>query len=379
MNRNASRTAAFSLFTAALLAGCGSTPKKDTIDYKSPAPQQTGSLEVPPDLIAPTTDDRFALPSDNSRGTASLSTYSVERQQAAARGDSENVLPQVSNMHIERVGSDRWLVMPGTPESVWPQLRNFWQSIGLVLVVDSPQLGIMETDWAENRAKLPQDFVRRYIGKALDQISDTNQRDKFRTRVERSSVPGMVEIYVSHRGADQISDDRGMSNLVWQPTAPDPDMEVEMLRRMMLKFGATETVSQQAVAQVKTAPEHAKLATAGNGIMVLTVNEPLDRAWRQVGLSLDRVGLVVEDRDRSKNTYFVRYIVTEDMNGKKDESWFSKLAFWRGKKDLGTDQFRIVAQPDGQNTKVTILNKDGAAVPSQSATQMLTLLYNDLK
>ena len=52
----------------------------------------------------------------------------------------------------------------------------------------------METDWAENRANLPQTGLRKLIGKALDSVYDTGMRDMFRTRVEK---PAMAQRFIS--------------------------------------------------------------------------------------------------------------------------------------------------------------------------------------
>lgn len=353
-----------------VLGGCASDKKEYVSDATTKS--QKRSLEVPPDLIAPARDDRLQMPAT---GPVSASAYNNESKTEAKPG--EVISPdQMGKAHIERAGSQRWLVMPGTPQVVWPQLRKFWENLGFTIKSDSPQLYIMETDWAEKRAKDGKTFLgdlsllRAFISSA--------DRDKFRTRLETSSQPGMVEVYVSHRGLEEADLQNGDQKVGWVTRPGDPGLELEMLRRMMVAFGATEEQAKVATA-VPATPDKARLANA-DGLQVLNVDDALDRTWRQVGLALDRVGMVVEDRDRAKGIYFVRYITDEDLGKKKSSSWFSWLAFWRSNDKVSdTDQFRIVVQPDAQKTVVRVQDKAGQPASPASTKQILTLLYNELK
>lgn len=368
------------LLTVAL-AGCGGTIfENKTVDYKTRGAQQS-TLEVPPDLTAPARDERFSVPSRNGKaGAATYSSYTAGREAAKNTGDVL-VEPDKNKFRIERAGNQRWLVAEGTPQSVWQKLRGFWQDSGFVLRIDSPDIGVMETEWAENRAKIPQDGLRNLLGKFAESIYSTPERDKFRTRVEQSTEPGKVEIYISHRGMYEIYTKERSDNTVWQPRATDPDLEAEMLRRVMVRLGATEELATQLSADKTVAPEKARLAGGAEGVLQLTVLDNLDRAWRQVGLTLDRVGLVVEDRDRAKGLYFVRYVATDlPEDAKEKESWLSKLAFWRSnKKDSGTEQYRIAVSAMGEQTLVRLQNKDGGPTSAEATRQILTLLYNELK
>ncbi|MGC3964712.1 MAG: outer membrane protein assembly factor BamC [Rhodocyclaceae bacterium] len=280
-------------------------------------------------------------------------------------------------MHIERVGDERWLVIKGTQAGVWPQLRAFWEDNGFTLTTDSPQTGVMETDWLENRAKLPQDWLRRNFGSIVSPVSDTGMRDKFRTRIEPGKEAGTIDVIITHRGIQQVcSDDRCMF-LQWQPRRPDPGLEEEMVRLFMVKLaGGDEKKVEQIANQPSSQPARAALTGAGSD-MQLAVNGEIDRVWRQLGSALDRVGLVVEDRDRAKNTYFVRYVSAEDLKQKDSGNWFTSM--FSSKPTPGTNQYRIVAAPAGNKTMVRVQDKDGATVSSESSRQILTLLFNELK
>lgn len=376
------RTSASLIALSLMLAGCsGSLLESKRIDYKSA--RQLPTLEIPPDLTAPSSDDRYAVPDLAPKGVATYSAYSADRVAQPAAASGADVLPAVDKMHIERAGSERWLVVPGTPDTLWPKIKDFWLELGLSLNVEHPETGVMETDWAENRAKLPQDIIRSTIGKVLDGLYSTPERDKFRTRLERGKEPGTVEIYISHRGMEEIYPNEAKDSTIWQPRPADPELEAEMLRRLMVHLGADEARAKAALA-VAPEPERATLEVGGaNGVPSVAMEESFDRAWRRVGLALDRIGFTVEDRDRSQGLYFVRYVDPQaDNQSVKKEGFLSKLAFWRSKDDKAAtsgDQYRLHLADDGKVTKVTVLTREGGADNSPTARRMLALLQEQLR
>lgn len=367
------------LLAALALAGCGgSILESKKVDYKSSG--RLPSLEVPPDLTAPGRDERYVVP-EAGKGSATFSSYVEERSGAVRSAGVQDILPQIGKLHMERAGTQRWLVVPGTPEKLWPVLKEFWQQTGLTLSLELPEAGIMETDWAENRAKLPMDFIRNALGKALDTLYSTAERDKFRTRLEKGGEPGTTEIYVSHRGMYEIYVNEGHSDTRWQPRPADPELEAEMLQRIMVKLGADEAHAKTLLA-AQQSPDHAKLVRNAEGISVLTVQEPFDRAWRRVGLALDRVGFTVEDRDRAQGVYFVRYVDPEADQGKKEEKGFlSKLMFWKSDSPevKPSAQFRIAVKGEGTASVVQVHTREGGAEKSETAAKILGLLFNQLK
>jgi outer membrane protein assembly factor BamC len=289
------------------------------------------------------------------------------------------VLPKVGDVRVERAGTQRWLVVPGTPDKLWPVVKEFWQEAGFVVNVEKPEAGVMETDWAENRAKIPESGVRGFLGRALDSLYSTSERDKFRTRLEPGAQPGTTEIYISHRGMEEVFISEGKDQLRWQPRKPDPDLEAEMLRRMMVRFGVETERAQTQIAAASVQPQ-AKLSRGADGSL-LALNDQFDRAWRRVGLALDRVGFTVEDRDRSKGLYYVRYIdPNTDVKTTEDKGWFSRLKFWSSSPRVQSkEQYRILVQGDNAGAEVRVLDKDGAREQSETANRILTLLYDQLK
>ncbi|CAG0930645.1 MAG: hypothetical protein EFKGCFLK_02202 [Rhodocyclaceae bacterium] len=360
-----------------LLAGCSSMSiESKKIDYKSAG--KLPPLEIPPDLTSPNRDERYVVPDISPRGSATYSAYSSERS-GSKDAAAQEILPQIEKMRVERSGNQRWLVVAGPPDKIWPILKEFWQELGFIVNLELPDAGIMETDWAENRAKLPQDMIRATLGKFLDQIYSTPERDKFRTRLEKGVDDGSTEIYISHRGMYEAYADEGKGRTVWQPRPPDPELEAEMLRRLMVRLGTQETRAKTMMAADAKGEERAKLIRATSGVGSLQLLEAFDRSWRRVGLALDRVGFTVEDRDRSKGLYYVRYVDPEADVGKKSEGGFlSKLKFWDSK-PAPNQQFRILVKSDGGETSVQILTREGGVDNSDTAKKILGLLYDQLK
>ncbi|MBM3372696.1 MAG: outer membrane protein assembly factor BamC, partial [Betaproteobacteria bacterium] len=211
-----------------VLGACGSMemPTKK-VDYKSTT--RLPSLEIPPDLARPGSDDRFVLP-ENPKGSATLSELNKQRVSRPQSG-SGGVLPKIDDVRLERAGTQRWLVVKGNPEQLWPLVREFWQESGFIVNLEIPEAGVMETEWTENRAKIPESGLRGFIGRVVDGLYSTSERDKYRTRLERGSEPGTTEIYISHRGMEEVYITEGKDQLRWQPRKPDPELEAEFLRR----------------------------------------------------------------------------------------------------------------------------------------------------
>ncbi|MBI5912113.1 MAG: outer membrane protein assembly factor BamC [Betaproteobacteria bacterium] len=367
----------------ALLAGCSSMPEilqGEKIKYKGAG--KLPPLEIPPDLTAPSRDDRYAVPDVNTQGSATLSAYNAERGGAVRPGSTE-LLPNVAKVRIERAGNQRWLVVPEAPEKVWPVLREFWQGLGFLVKIELPEAGVMETDWAENRAKIADDPIRRVLGKFLDSVYSTGERDKFRTRLERGIEPGTTEIYISHRGMVEVYTSATKDSTVWQPRPADAELEAEFLRRLMVRFGVEDARAKAQLASNEVKTERAKLVRAGTGAGKLELTESFDRAWRRVGLALDRVGFTVEDRDRSKGYYFVRYVdpqIDGQQSPDKDKGFLSKLAFWKSDKSgIKAEQYRVVVQQANNISEVQVQNKDGRQDDGDTGRRILSLLHEQLK
>jgi outer membrane protein assembly factor BamC len=383
---------ALSAAVAVAVAGCSGWGSK-TEDYKSTR-ARTQPLEVPPELTAPTMDDRYAIP--DPRAQTTYSAYSQRNAATAGAGATASggpqVLPKVEGVRMDRAGDQRWLVVKGEPERVWPVVREFWIEAGVPLVREDPAIGIMETEWYEDRAKINDDWVRRTIGRVMPGMWSTPRRDKYRTRLEKGSEPGTTEVFVSNRAMEEVYTNQNQDTTKWQPLPADRELEAEMLSRMMVKMGAdatkvastarTATPGARSTASTGTPlpaeSRNAVLENAGAGPLV--VNDSFDRAWRRVGLALDRVGFTVEDRDRSKGLFYVRYIDPE-VDQKKDTGGFmDKLAFWKSAPKNTQPQYRIhVTDAGASMSQVLVQDSKGSPEASSTGKKILGLLYEQLK
>ena len=375
------------LSIALVLAGCSSYDQLvsgDSVDYRTQG-NKTAPLDVPPDLTQLSRDPRYAP-----QGAAVSANALQSNAPAAALGGGaktkEVAVNEVEGTRIERLGNDRWLYTPLPPDQLWPQLRTFWQERGLALTVDLPEAGVMETDWAENRPKIPQDIIRGTIGKVFDSAYSTGERDKFRTRVERNPTGGS-DVFITMRSMVEVYDTVDRTNTVWQPQPPDPQMEAEMLGRLLLKLTAkplpqaasasAPTNAAALVTSVAPPPPRARMV-AGAATPTLQVDDSFDRAWRRVGIALDRSGFTVEDRDRAQGIYFVRYVDPKTA-GQAEPNFFTKL-FTSGKDAAAKPvRYRVTVKTDGKTSLVTVLDGEGLPATGDAGRSIVDMLLNELK
>ncbi|MBF5003465.1 outer membrane protein assembly factor BamC [Diaphorobacter caeni] len=361
-------TTRLGLLGLALALSACSVLESDKIDYKSA--KKGATLEVPPDLSQLSTDTRYTVPG----GAASAVAFEAGQK---AKPVGPNTAPStIGDVRIERDGNQRWLVIDRPAEKLWDPVRDFWLESGFVFTTDNSELGILETDWAENRAKIPQDIIRSSIGKLFDGLYSTGERDRFRTRLERNAKGG-TNVFISHRGMIEVYSSQQKDATMWQPRAVDPELEAEFLRRMMVKLGVSEEQSKAAAASAQAAPlaATAKVTSVG-GVPAIQMDEGFDRAWRRVGLSLDRTGFTVEDRNRTEGVYYVRY-VAPDAN-KKEQGFFSKL--FQGAPDAVPPlKYRVTVRSEGERSTVSVLNASGAPESSANAERILRVLADDMK
>lgn len=360
-----------------ILAGCSSMGiENKRVDYKSAA-NRVPSLEIPPDLTRPQAQDHYIIPDSGDENVASYSDYAKSGASQKARGAAA-VLPEAKNVRLEHSGTQHWLVVDDKAENVWPVLKAFWQENGFVIKVDNPEAGVMETDWAENRAKIPQGLIRSVIGKVFENMYSSGEQDMYRTRLERSKDGLKTEIYITLYGKEEVlSEDKRTTK--WQSRPNDPEMEAIMLQMLMVKLGGEQAKAQmmatRAAAGGPAEPAVAapKLQTLANGSKVILLSEPFDKSWRKVGLALERAGFGVDDKDRNSGVYFV---FLEDT-AKEEKGWLDKLAFWRSN-DTRTKstRYQVSVHESGGGCEVAV-NSDKAD-KSPAAQKIIDALYKNL-
>ena len=351
-----------------LMGGCSSIDGLfggSKVDYRTQA-AKTAPLEVPPDLTQLAREGRF-------RATADTVSASGMQSRAAAVATTTQVAPNaVGDIRLERQGNQRWLSVPLPPEQVWPVVKAFWAERGFALEVENAQTGVLETAWTENRTKIPEDFIRRTIGRVFDALYSTGERDRYRTRLERTASG--TEVYISHRAMEEVYTSAQKDNTTWRAKPADPQAEAEILSALMVRLGTKEDVARVAMvkATTSTAPSRPAAAAVGAaapvGATSLVVDDDFDRAWRRVGLALDRSGFSVEDRDRAAGLFFVRY-VDPALAGKEEPGFLSR---WFGKAEPAPVQrLRVQLKAEGGKTTVTVQNSQGAPETGAAARRII--------
>lgn len=370
---------------AVLVSGCaGVSGPARAIDYRNT--KTLPPLDVPPDLSAAAVGGR---PDATPGGTGSA-TYSGYAGHQESRPGSGRVLPKHPDVKLAREGQTRFVVVHAEPAAVWSEVRDFLTKNGLSIARENASAGLIETDWAENYALVgaPSDSK---FARWFKSLFSVGIRDKYRIRLEHGVEPGTTEVYLTHSGMQELAvDDADFASGAragWKPRPRDPELEAEMLHRLVAFLGGEsggDTViartppeagaSNNAPAVAASAPS-AKLTRDGNGAALLTLEDSLERAWRRVGLSLDRIGFTVEDRDRSKGIYYVRYI---DPDNKTEEKGFFARLF-SSSKPPPSNQYQVQIRPAENGTNVEVLDKQGEPEASKTGDRILSLLYEQLK
>ena len=362
-----------SLASIALL-GCKSVTTNDTVDYKSAGAVRGPNLSYPPDLITAQADRRYIVQD----GSATMSEYNAAVKKSVQT--RKDVMTGIPGMRIARDGERRWLVVEKPAPELYPQIKDFWQENGFLLVIDSPSTGIMETDWAENRAKIAQDFIRNLVGGALDSIYDTGERDKYKTRLEVSK-PGETEVYITQRGAIEkcTTDSTGNCiSTIWTARPNDPELEAAFLARLMERLGMTQEMAKaQVAAPLGPKTPKAKLVQEGVNTAHIEMSTGFDRAWRDTGLALDRSNFTVEDRNRTNGVYYVRYVNPKDLGDTK--GFFSNLFSSKDDSSLKAKKYLVVVKSTGDNSSsIYVQDADGKPENTAAGLQLLTLLTEQM-
>jgi len=408
-----------------LLNGCENIPFVERVtapDYK--ATGRSRPLEVPPDLTSATTNDAYAIP-----GSTSYSDFKNGQQQDNGQ---PKILPNPEGMKIVKAGAQRWLVVNAPAEKIWPLIRDFWIDMGFAVKKENPEVGVMETEWIKEGDLMTNDnkgTLDKFDAWLDSLASGTANRKKFRTRLERGLQDGTTEIYMTHRSVDTAPDDGkekirtpyGVVDMGYKNDSKSKEdskvdsrsdeLDAELLRRLMVKLGLADKRAKEIIA-APISQKRAEIKKEADGSSSVEIQDPFDRAWRRVGLALDIIGFVIEDKDRSNGIYFVKYAdVDIDDSPKKKKGVLDSLMFWSDddKKDKqakdtsqtkekplserlkfwgGSDkektnpekQYRIkIISIDNGGSQVLIEYQDGKKNTSSTANRIISLLYDQLK
>ncbi len=375
------------------LTGCsyfGSAFTNEKIQYETTSTR--APLQIQPDLSQLPMDDRFVVPGRTMVVTANQVAESEEARRQASGVETEaggmsNVVPATVMTKIVKEGSERFIQVNLPPDTVWNTVLDFWPSVGLQVEKEDPKAGVMETNWAENKANLPQDIIRATLGKLLDFAYSTGERDRYRCRLERTAVGG-TDIYVTNRRMIEVYVNERDGQTAWQPAPGDKELEAEMLTRLSLRIENEFNPRQKTRDEIDVAalkqetPDYVSQevkAKDGKTVVALVIDEPFDRAWRRVGLALDRVGFAIEDRDRAQGIYYIRYLDPDyEVKKRNDEGLFTK---WFGKeKAIDAPLYRVILQNDGEDKTKVVSEPDSTQTdPLKTSSRILSLLQEQVQ
>lgn len=353
------------------LAGCSSlgqlTGQTESIEYKSTV--SGDPLVIPPDLTKANQSPHYQAP----EGTARLSDYAARSQAQASASAADRVLPQQAGMQIMRDGSLRWLVVDQPAEVLFPKVIEFWNEQGFTIQSQDPLIGLIQTDWAENRAKIPEGWLRSALGSVIDQVFDSGERERFTTRMER--YQGKTEVYISHQHMEETPTGDG-AGFKWVSGKEDPGLNAAMLARLMVYLGASEQQAQDRLAATQRQSSELLATQIGAGSATLRLNEPFDRAWRRVGVAIDSARFTVEDRNREQGDYYIRYLDTDTGEKIEQPNMFSRLFGARNAAEA--PQLRVHLADEGASTTVTVLDESGQPKTDATAQRVISVLAKHL-
>jgi len=370
MRKPAPRLTPLAVLTAAAvtLTGCGSlnrwVAQEDAVDYRSTSPGAGSPLSIPPDLTQVGQNAPFRAP----EGSATFSQFERQAQSAGTTTSQPTVLPTNDVARVMRDGNMRWLMVNLPAEAVFPKVVDFWADQGFTINAQDASAGLIQTDWAEDRAKVPEDWIKGALGYVFSSIFDSGERERFRTRLER--VDGGTEIYISHdqRVETAAADNTGFR---WVEGREKPELNAAMLARLMVALGSDQERARTLIAnaeQVPGKPQLTRQIAQGS----LTLNEDFDRAWRRVGLAIDSAGFSVEDRDRSTGEYFIRYLDTDTGRKIEQAGFFSRLFGRKGTSEV--QNYRVHVAQQGEQSHVTIRNEQGQPENSETTRRIVAVL-----
>ncbi len=361
-----------------VLTGCGTVDEavdsyqayKKELSYESAIEEDP--LEIPPDLTSSSIQDLYNVPG----GSTTLTSYESEGGAGGIIEKATEVMPEQKEIRVVRDGDQRWLEIKATPEQLWSKLREFWLKNGFLIDREDPRIGIMETDWAENRAEIDDGPIRSVLSKAIDALYSTGTRDKFRLRLERSEQAGVTELYLSHR---RMEEEPSGESFVWVPQPAMPELEAELLSRIMSFLGMESARANATLAELEGqgVVERARIVDAKSGERFLLIKEGFPRTWRRAGHALDRVGFTVEDRDRSKGVYYVRYI--DPFKDNEQKGILDKIKFWDGDEQPTEGEYQIRVESHNEVSRILVFDAQGQVDKSGTARRILTLLHEQLK
>ncbi|MEE8482401.1 MAG: outer membrane protein assembly factor BamC [Acidiferrobacterales bacterium] len=353
----------FVILMMATLAACSSSSGSRKVDYQSA--RSSSDLEVPPDLSSLT-------PSQQESDANTYTGYTAEQIIKGPAGTA--VLPTFAKVSLNRAGRQRWLVVNADAAKTWSQVREFVFGMGLAIARENKATGVIETDWAENRAGLSAGGM---ISRMLKSFRDTGLRDKYRIRIEEGKVRGTTDVYLTHQGMEEVVSSGGgveITQTIWQRRPSDAELEAELLRLLMIHLGV-EDVKARSLLTAGSGRTRATLVFDDNDIAELILVDDFGSAWRRVGKALDKMDAKIENKNRGTGIFTV---AIKDIETSKKKPGFISRMFGGKKKQARTYRLRVSAA--GKGSELALLNvKKDQSIDSPDGKRFMKSLFEELR
>ena len=367
-----------------LVSGCSVSPTdRARVDYKQSDKQTVtvDSLKIPPELTKSKTQNRYSIPSKDG---SNLSDYKAAIN-TQAENTQKRILPVIPDVTVRRDGIFRWLEIDLPAEDVWDTVKQFWLEEGFIIASEDPESGLLETDWAENRAKIGGGVITDTLSRIAPLLVTSPERDKYRTRLERLGNE-RTEVFLSHEGMALVAStsgeiDQRRAKPKWQYRARDPNLEVEMLYRMVAAFGVpsespeTENIVVDEKARSGVNPLLAELKE-NEGDYFLLLSLSFEQSWRKIGLILDSLDFSIEDKSREDGIFYISY---NDPDSRIKPKGLARLAFWRDRGPIVQSyRLRLSASKNLETSEVRVLDSKGQQLSDDTALKILRVIREQL-
>ena len=362
--------AAVAVLLASLLTSCGGSLDRRYLDATL-----TERLELPPDLVDTREESNFELPS------------TISGDGEIGRGQIP-VVAKVESLKLESSGDMYWLSVEQPVTDLYQMVKNFWAEQGYRLVVDEPVIGVMQTEWVYKEEGADQRSENWFL-QLFDEAELSASQDQFRTRIERGPG-GDNRIYIAHRGTEYqyVFDARDTGRNTgtsaptdnqWRFRQPEPELEIEMLSRLMLHLGLRQAEVDEQVASLKLySPQAFMHLNSEENSPYLIIKSPYQIAWNRILHQLDRLNFEIAKKEyksglTEEGVIFVNTMVEEDS---EKGGFFSFLS---GSDTNKRQMVLVLSEESHELTRVDLENNAGDYDTSPEGAEFMTLLYQRIR
>jgi len=309
----------FSLF----ISGCFSEEQKQTIKENRLAlgevkinyysDKSVTSLEIPPDLTTPSYQNSFRLSeyANVDENTVNLTNKNINENEG-------EVLPEITDIKVIKSGTRKWLLVEKDSETVWNLSKDFLKQSGFAIKKSNKKIGIMETDYLENKPVIPGQslgLIRSFFANTIDNVSYTLPSvDSYRLRVEPVDKKN-TQVYLTLSSMREVVQGSGKTeSTIWESKERDVGLETEMLYKLMVYLGSDSAKAKERILSAKENRKVKVTVLEGiNGYSKMVFNLNFIETWDNLAWAIDQLNLELEDRDIKEKSFYLRAANPKDL------------------------------------------------------------------